>query len=89
MEHITAKEAELLAQKAADKAVKQLLTTLGIDVKNVQETQADFAFNRKQRQVSEQITVWTRRTIYFTLITGLLGLFATGTSEAIKHFFIR
>jgi len=85
-QHITPEEAEQLARKAAVEAVEQVLKTLGVDVDNVQETQRDFAFNRKQRIVSEQVSTWTRRTIYVILISGIISLIATGAGEAIKKF---
>lgn len=78
---------EELARKVAKETVNEVLTALGIDVKNVHETQKDFAFNRKQRIVSEQVTTWTRRAIYMAAIGGVISLLVTGAGEALKKLF--
>lgn len=82
---ITRSEAKQIAEVAASKAVKETLTSLGLDVTNVLETQADQLYVRQQRLASEQVGTWTKRIIIVGFITGLGSVLWVGVSEGLKH----
>ncbi len=79
--------AEAAAKEAAREAVRDMLLALGLDVEDADgiiRHQVDFAWLRRQRQASEQIAHWSRRTLIGLAVSGALGLLWLGLQEALK-----
>ncbi len=69
-------EIEDLTDKAAGKAVKTMLITLGIDVNNPLQVQADMKFSRRLRETCEGIgskIVYTVVGIFVLAMAALIG----------------
>lgn len=66
---------------AAKKAVEEVIERMGLDVSNVRESQSDFAYLRKQRLASEQITRLALRTVISVFLTGVCAVFVLGIKE--------
>lgn len=58
-----------------DKAVRRTLTTLGVDISSTEKmlhVQADFAYMRKQRIGSEEVTRWVKRGVVGAFLSGVI-----------------
>ena len=77
-------DVELIAQKAADKAVVDVLEKLGIDASSPYETQQDMQYVRKQRKASDKVTLMVRVSLVLTLSSGLISLIWVGIQNTLK-----
>lgn len=76
------------AEAAADRTVRELLTTLGVDTSSPQsiiQVQVDLAYLRRQRQASERIAAGVRWAILTTVVTGFLSVAWLGLQAALKQ----
>jgi hypothetical protein len=72
------------AREAACQAVRQTLHTLGVDADDPHGMQADLAYLRRQREVSEKIGLRLRLVIMTAIVTGALAMLWLGVTVAIK-----
>lgn len=72
------------AEKAAEKAVIEVLKALGVDADNPTETQQDMQHLRQQRKASQKIGITVKISIILTATSGLLALIWTGIQQAAK-----
>lgn len=84
-EPLTKDEARAIAKEAAQEAVTALLQRMGFDTTEWLEVQQDMAFVRKQRKGSEQIAVWTKRSVIGAFLSGALWILVEGIKSAIRH----
>lgn len=75
MLEVTHAEIEAIAEEAADKAVRKLLLTLGVDLNDPLETQKDMAYLRTWRTGTQRLG-WKTVTAIVTVTVG-------GTATAI------
>ena len=80
-----ASDVEIIAQKAADKAVTDVLLKLGINAKDWHETQQDMQHLRKQRKASDKITLAVRVSLILTATSGLGSLIWVGIQNTFKQ----
>ncbi len=71
---LTEQEIENIADKAAGKAVKSILITLGIDADHPLEVQADMKFGRSFRQTCESARMKTMMTVIGVVVVATLAL---------------
>ncbi|MGR6871176.1 hypothetical protein ACU6U9_02455 [Pseudomonas sp. HK3] len=75
-------EIEAAAQRGAEKgtedAVKKVLTSLGIDVENPHEVQADQYFVRRQRNTQEALSKNARIALITSFVTSVIALVIVG-----------
>lgn len=70
-----------------DKAVRNTLTTLGIDISSTKElrhVQADFIYIRQQRIGAEEVGKWTKKACVGAFISGTLYALWVGFSAIAK-----
>ncbi len=72
-------------EQSAAQGIKKVLISLGVDVENPLEVQKDLAFARKQREASEQITKFTKRTLIGLVIVGACSMLWTGFIDALHN----
>ncbi|NQV43525.1 MAG: hypothetical protein HQ501_01375 [Rhodospirillales bacterium] len=72
------------AREAAREAVRETLHTLGVDAGNPLGMQADLAYLRRQREVSERIGLRLRLALITVIVTGALAMLWLGVTVAIK-----
>jgi len=77
-------DVEIIAQKAADKAVTEVLHKLGIDAEDWRETQLDMQHVRKQRKASDKITLMVRVSLILTITSGLVSLVWVGIQNTLN-----
>ncbi len=70
-------------EASAEKGIKKALLALGVDVHNPLEVQKDLAFARQQREASETIQRFAKRTVIGIFITSLSSVIWLG----LKDFF--
>jgi hypothetical protein len=63
--------------------VQETLEALGADVARPHETQADFAFLRRQRRGSEELGRWGRRAVLGAAFSGLVWFLIEGFRAAL------
>lgn len=85
MAEINERELERIVSMAAKKTAEELFERLGLDIANVRDSQADFAYLRKQRLASEQITRLAVRTVVTLFLTGICAVFLLGIKDYLKH----
>ena len=66
-------EIELLAERAADKAIQRFFQVLGVDASDPIEMQKDFAHLRSWRQAIEQTKSHTLTAAIGIILTGIAG----------------
>jgi len=76
-------ELEVLAKKAAEEAVEEVLKKFGFDVDNVKELQNDFITLRKWRKLSEKSVTMLVITI-LTMITAGIARAVWDAMRAVK-----
>ena len=72
------------AREAAREAVRETLHTLGVDADAPHGMQADLAYLRRQREVSERIGLRLRLVLMTAIVTGALAMLWLGITVAIK-----
>lgn len=72
------------AREAAREAVCETLHTLGVDADDPHGMQADLAYLRRQREVSERIGLRLRLVLMTAIVTGALAMLWLGITVAIK-----
>ena len=73
-----------LVREAAREAVRETLHTLGVDADDPHGMQADLAYLRRQREVSERIGLRLRLVLMTAIVTGALAMLWLGITVAIK-----
>jgi hypothetical protein len=71
---ISEADIERIAKDAAKKAIKEVMTTWGVDVKNPLEMQEDFAWTRKYRKLAENIGSGIILTVVTLSTIGIVAL---------------
>ena len=77
-------DVEIIAQKAADKAVNNVLLKLGINPEDWHETQQDMQHLRQQRKATEKVTLAVRVSLILTITSGLISLIWVGIQNTLK-----
>jgi hypothetical protein len=72
------------AREAAREAVRETLHTLGVDADDPHGMQADLAYLRRHREVSEKIGLRLRLVLMTAIVTGALAMLWLGVTVAIK-----
>ncbi|MEY8241673.1 MAG: hypothetical protein RPT25_15105 [Cycloclasticus sp.] len=70
-------------EAASEKGITKALLRIGVDIANPIEVQKDLAFARKQREASEQITRFTKRTMLGLVIVGACSMLWAGFTDAL------
>ena len=65
-------------ETAVSNGLKDAFKDIGIDARDWQELQKDFAYLRKKREAEELAAVWLKRGVIGTLITGTAVLLSLG-----------
>lgn len=76
---------DLEVKVVVDRAVRQTLITLGLDISTADkmlQAQADFGYLRKQRLGSEEVTKWVKRTAVGACVSGAIYAFWHGFKAA-------
>lgn len=63
-----------VAKEAAHEAVRETLTTLGVDMEKPLEMQEDFAWMRRYRQMSEKVGSRVIMTVITLMTVGVAGI---------------
>lgn len=84
MTGISREEAHEVAMIASREATRAILRELGLNAKEWQELQKDFAWLRRQRQISEKIGDWTRKTVVVLFVSAVLGIFIVKDTEVMR-----
>lgn len=71
---ISEEDVKRIAKDAAKQAIKEVVTTWGVDVKHPLEMQEDFAWVRKYRKLAENIGSRIILTVAVVSTVGVLGL---------------
>ena len=78
-------ESKSIAKEASREVLDDLFQRLGIDVSEVNEVQKDMHYLRSQREANEQISMWSKRVILATFISGAFSALCLGVKEAIHR----
>lgn len=75
---MTERELEAVADRAADKAIRNLFLQIGVDITEPIEVQKDFHHLRKWRKSNEAITLKVLLTAIGTIVMGTLAAIWVG-----------
>ena len=81
---MTEEQIRRLVREAAREAVRETRHTLGVDADDPHGMQADLAYLRRQREVSERIGLRLRLVLMTAIVTGALAMLWLGITVAIK-----
>lgn len=71
---ISEEDVKRIAKDASKQAIKEVMTTWGVDVKHPLEMQEDFAWIRKYRKLAENIGSRIILTVVMVSTIGIIGL---------------
>tara|TARA_R110002051_G_scaffold183347_3_gene252920 strand:- start:4122 stop:4379 length:258 start_codon:yes stop_codon:yes gene_type:complete len=84
MKDLTIADLKEMIKEAVEEGNKSSLMKVGIDLNDPINVQRDLAFSRKQREISEKITMHGRMVLMGLFLTGLGSVVLIGIKEAIN-----
>ena len=85
MQNLTKEEVQDLVDRAARKAVKDTLTSLGFDTGNPLDIQRNMLYLDIQRRASESVAKYTRIAVWGAVVTGIISTLGIGIVQGIKE----